>query len=119
MSELIVTKVGEVAIVNFVGTEILDMAQSKAIGIKLCATVEQPDVSCLVIDFGRVKLITSSMIGELIQVRKKSAERQVILKLCSLSSELIKLLKLLKLDKSFEIYASRELAVKALQANKK
>ncbi len=119
MSDLIVTKVGEVAIVNFVGTEILDMAQSRAIGSQLCATVEQPDVSCLVIDFGRVKLMTSSMIGELIQVRKRSAEKQVILKLCNLTNELTKLLKLLKLDKSFDIHASRDLAIKSIQASKK
>ena len=119
MNEIFVTKAGDGAIVDFVETEILDQVKARAIGLKLRELVAQGDVSNLLIDFRRVKLITSSMIGELLQLRQKCDEAQVHLKFCSLSSDLTKLLKITKLDKSFDIYASRDLAVKAFQATKK
>lgn len=118
MAELFVTRENGIAIVDFQEKEILDIAKSKAIGDKLCAIVDQGDDSNLLIDFRFLRLMTSSMIGEFLQLRKKCNESQINLKFCALSNELADLLKKLKLDKVFEIYKSRELAVKAFMKNK-
>jgi anti-anti-sigma regulatory factor len=55
------------------------------------------------------------MIGELLKLRKKCDEGHVDLKFCNLSSDLLSLLKKLKLDRMFDIFATREDAVKAIQ----
>ncbi len=118
MNEIFVTKIRDGVIVDFVETEILDVVKSRSIGLQLRELVAQGNVSNLLIDFRHVKLITSSMIGELLQLRQKCDEAKVNLKFCSLSSDLTKLLKITKLDKSFDIYSDREQAVKAFQAKK-
>ena len=113
MAELFVTRANGVAIVDFQEKEILDIAKSIAIGVQLCEIVDSGEVVNLLIDFRFVKLMTSSTIGELLQFRTKCTDSQVHLVFCNLSKDLTELLKKLKLDKSFEIYKSREQAVKA------
>jgi len=119
MSDVVVTKLNGIAFVDFAQTEILDLAQTNAIGGKLRALAESKEAFDMLIDFRRVRLITSSMIGELIKLKQKCEELSIELKFCNLSSDLAGLLKKLKLDKSFNIFATREQALKAIQTDKK
>jgi anti-anti-sigma factor len=118
MAEFIVTRANGVSIVDFAEKESLDIEKSKAIGRKLREIVDSGEVANLLIDFRFVTLITSSTVAELLQLRKKCSESHVRLKFCTLSHDLADLLKKLKLDKSFEIYPSRDPAVKAFETTK-
>ncbi len=113
MVELSVANVNGIAVVDFQENEILDIEKSRAIALKLAEIVDRGAVSNLLIDFRFVKLITSSMIDELLQLRKKCTVSQVRLIFCNLSNDLTDVMKKLKLDKIFEIYESREQAVMA------
>jgi anti-sigma B factor antagonist len=115
MSGLIVTRSPGVALVDFAATEILDMAQAKTIGAQLVALAESKEAFDVIVDFRRVKLITSTMIGELIRFRQKCDENNVALKFCNMSKDLYGLLKKLKLHKSFDIFDSRDDAVAAIE----
>lgn len=119
MADLVVTKANGIAFVDFAESEILDMAQSRSIGLKLMELVESKEAFDILVDFKRVRLITSSMIGELIRLRQKCEATDVDLKFCNMSTDLYNLLKKLKLDKSFDIYTSRDAALKAFQANRR
>ena len=119
MVEIFVTRESGVAVVDFAAKEVLDMAKAATVGRHLSDLVERGDLGNVLIDFRNVKLMTSTMINELLQVRKKCADHRVHLKFCSLSHELTDLFKKLKLDKTFEIYGSRGQALKAFQPAKR
>ena len=48
-------------------------------------------------------MVSSSMLGKLVQVHKKAGEFKVKLKLCSIDPEIRQVFKITKLDKLFEI----------------
>lgn len=118
MAEIYVTRANGNAFVDFAVAEVLDISVSNRIGTQMQEVVDRGDVTNLVVDFRRIKLMTSSMIGELIKLRSLCEEAKVQLYFCNLSNELAGLLKKLKLDKSFKIYATREHVVKAIASKK-
>lgn len=113
MAGIVVTREQGVAVIDFAAKEVLDMAASATIGRDLAQAVDSTDLGSMLIDFRNVKLVTSMMINELLQVRKKCLDKRITLKLCSLSAELADLFKKLKLDKTFEIYRNRADALTA------
>jgi anti-anti-sigma factor len=118
MADLLVAHQGNTTIIEFADKEVLDIAKSTELGVRLREIIDQSNDPNLLIDFGRVRLITSSVIGELLQAHKKCQDNKIHLKLCNFSNELTGLFKKLKLDKVFEIYASRFDALKAFATNK-
>lgn len=114
MADFVVANLQGIAVVDFTTSEILDVAKSMSIGARLGELVDSKEACDLVVDFRNVKLITSTMIGELLRLKKKCGDAQVELKFCGLSKELTVLLKKLKLDKSFDIFATREEALKMI-----
>lgn len=116
MVEIFVTRERGVAVVDFAAKEVLDMAKAATVGRHLMDLVERTDPANVLIDFRNVKLLTSTMINELLQVRKKCTERKIQLKLCGMSPELSDLFKKLKLEKTFDIYVTRAPALQAFQA---
>lgn len=119
MSDIVITQTNGVAFVDFAQPEILSLMQATSIGAQLGRVVDEKEAFDMLIDFKRVRLITSSMIGELIKLKKKCDDGNVELKFCNLSSDLLSILKKLKLDRSFAIYASRDDAVKAVARGRK
>ncbi len=114
MVEIFVTRERGVAVVEFAAKEVLDMAKTAMVGRQLMDLAERSDLPNLLIDFHNVQLLTSTMINELLQVRKKCAEQHIHLKLCGMSPELSDVFKKLKLEKTFEIHGDRAQALKAL-----
>jgi anti-anti-sigma factor len=116
MNDFVVTKQGGIAFVDFPARDILDSAIAQQIGNSLRDMVEKREVFNILIDLKAVHLITSAMIGEFIKLHSRCETGDVHLKFCNLSKELIDLLKKLKLNKTFQVYASRLEAVRAFQA---
>ncbi|MEM8864997.1 MAG: STAS domain-containing protein [Planctomycetota bacterium] len=57
----------------------------------------------LIIDFGQVEFMSSSMLGKLVKIQKKCKEYKTKLKLASLSPDILQVFKITKLDKVFSI----------------
>jgi anti-sigma B factor antagonist len=66
---------------------------------KLNATTEER----VILDFRKVKFMSSAMLGKLVQIHKKSKEFKVHLKLAAIAPEIRTVFKITKLDKLFEI----------------
>jgi len=68
----------------------------------------------LVIDFGNVKFLTSAVLGLLIRASKKIYESGGQLKLCGINPQILKIFKITRLDRVFDIYEDREKAIQSL-----
>lgn len=100
-------------IVDFGNDDILDIAKAIAIGKQLTEMLADASFNYLIIDFQSVQLITSSVIGELLNVKEKCGEGGVELFLCGMTEDLAALFKRLKLERVFTVYESRQLALRA------
>ena len=113
MAELIPQVVGDILVIDFSSNSILDASRATAVGAELRSMLDQTEQTKVLLDFRRVTLITSGMIGELLKVKKKCHEERVDLAMCNFSSDLMDLFRKLKLQKTFEIFGNRDKAFRA------
>lgn len=113
MANTRVSRVGSTSVLTFNDEEILDITAAQSVGRQLQDLIQQDGITGLLIDFDSVRLVTSSMIGELLKARSQSIDSQVKFALCDLSTELQDLFNKLKLDKTFGIYPDQATGLKA------
>jgi anti-anti-sigma factor len=92
---------------------ILDEAKLEEVGRDLLQKLDATSEERVILDFRKVKFMSSSMLGKLVLVQKKSKEFKVNLKLCSIDPEIRQVFKITKLDKVFSIEDDEESARKA------
>ena len=112
MSLLVAQKVGDVVVFVFQTTSILDEVAVNEVARELEHVVQNSEVDKFVIDMGRIEMMTSSMLGQLVKFKKLCDTEQFSLMLCNLSGEIQKLFKMTRLDKVFSIAKTREAALK-------
>ena len=103
--------VGDVLVISFLTSTIQNETDVKEAAAALdhyvlCATQKN-----IVLDLAKVKFMTSSMIGELVKLKKKCDQVKIKLKLCGLSSEVAEVFKITRMDKLFKIYKDRKKAM--------
>ena len=89
----------------FTDARILDDAKIEKLGSDLVELLNKTTEERVILDFRNVKFMTSSMLGKLVQVHKKSAEFKVKLKLAGIDPEIRQVFKITRLDKLFDIEA--------------
>lgn len=86
---------------------------------KLGADLAKQAADCaekkLLINFEPVKFMSSAMLGQLVSLQKKCKELQVDLRFCGISSEIMTVFTLTKLDKLFTIHPTESEAMKAFK----
>jgi len=105
------TKDGILTIV-FDDARILDETKLEQLGRDLMELLNKTTEERVILDFRNVKFMSSSMLGKLVQVHKKTVEFKVKLKLCAIDPEIRQVFKITKLDKLFDI-ESDEAAARA------
>jgi len=65
----------------------------------------------LVVDFGRVEFMGSSLLGTLIRLRVRTAEQDGALKICALNATVAETLSIVKLDQILDIYKDQQSAL--------
>ena len=105
------TKDGILTIV-FDDARILDETTLEQLSVELLEMLNKTTEERVILDFRNVKFMSSSFLGKLVQVHKKSIEFKVKLKLCSINSEIRQVFKITRLDKLFDI-ESDEAAARA------
>jgi anti-sigma B factor antagonist len=100
-----------VTIVDFQDARILDAVQIEEIGKELFRLVDDMDRKKLVLDFSKVRFLSSSTIGVLISLRKKTADIDGTLVICGLRSELMEIFKIMKIQKLFTFCADEQKAM--------
>ena len=111
---LLVHPIRDAVIVNFTESSILDTLQVEAIGKELYHLVEDRNHKKVVLDFSNVQFLSSSALGVLITLKKKSDAIKGKVLICSMRDELMKVFKITKLNKMFEFYEDEEKALTSL-----
>ncbi len=106
---------GQVVVATLTDEKILDETQLQGLEGSFMPLIEQNPKIQLIIDFGPVKFLTSSVLGLLIRVSKKVYEADGKLRLCSITPKILEIFKITRLDKIFEIYPDVDEAMVGLR----
>lgn len=109
--QLIVQEIGGVTIANFGSSSILEGAAVDALGRQLLDLVENQARRKILLDFSRVRFLSSTMLGVLLSMRKQLAAIKGRMAICGLRPELRRVFKVSKLEKLFEFYDKEEQAL--------
>jgi anti-sigma B factor antagonist len=106
---------GRVVIARLEDEKILDETQLQSLEGSLMPLIEQNPGIQLIIDFDKVKFLTSSVLGLLIRISKKVYEANGKLRLCAITPKIQEVFRITRLDKIFEIYPDWEEAMVGLK----
>ncbi len=109
--KLLIHPLRDVTVVTFADASILDAQQVQQIGDELYALVDKQARRKIILDFEKVRFLSSSALGVLITLRKKADQIKAKILFCNLRAELRKVFKITNLEKLFEFYNSEEEAL--------
>ncbi len=101
----------DVLVVRFVATQILDAPLIQQISSDLRKIVADPFLPKVILDVGEVRSLSSAMIGVLISLNAEAEKTKKAVVLAALRPELVKLLKMTRVDKLFRTFESQEKAL--------
>lgn len=107
-ANLLVEKIKDVTIVTFQDAALLDAASIQGVASALYNLVEQRDRRRLVLDFGKVRNLSSSVLGVLLTLKEKLDELDGRVVLVGLSRELKRLFEMTALDRLFQFASSAD-----------
>ena len=110
-----VTKFGEVGVVSFTTTQVLDELNVQQLGQELMDLVDKQYIVKMVINFEHVKFLSSAVLGKLISLSKRIAEEKGRLAFCNIREEILQVFKITRLDKIIPIAESEGDAIKMVQ----
>jgi anti-sigma B factor antagonist len=99
--------------IYFLAPRLLDQTQLEQLSKDVLAELEKTTEELVILDFQKVKFMSSAMLGKLVTINKKCQEFKVKLKLSSIDPEIHKVFKITKLDKLFDIEPDEAAARKA------
>jgi len=111
---LVMTFVQDLAIVTFQHPALTDARQLEALGAELYALVDQQARRQIILDFSRVRLLSSRMLGVLISLHKRAAGIKGRVILCGLAPTLMEIFKITRMDKVMEFPDDQNRAMKLL-----
>ena len=101
-SGLLITQLGDVTLVNFRNASILDGPTVEAIGEELYDLVDNQAQRKILLDFSSVRFLSSSMLGVLISMQKKTKSIKGRMVLAGLRPKLREVFKITGMNKLFE-----------------
>ena len=102
---------GEVLVVGFTDSKILDSQRIEQVGKELTDVVPQAIHKKLLLNFRGVSFMSSAMITKLVLLNKQCKAQGVALKFCEVSPNVLEVFKITKLNKIFDIQSDEEKAV--------
>jgi len=112
-ANLVIQAIREVTVVNFEDSSILDTLQIETIGEALYDLVDNRNKKKIILDFSKVRFLSSSALGMLITLRKKSTAIKGQLAICAMRDDLRRVFTISRLDKLFDFYENEERALNA------
>lgn len=99
---------GEVLVVGFTDSKILDSQRIEQVGKELQDAVPQAIHKKLLLNFRGVTFMSSAMITKLVMLNKGCKAKEVTLKFCEVSPNVLEVFKITKLNKLFDIQGAEE-----------
>ncbi|MBN1765156.1 MAG: STAS domain-containing protein [Sedimentisphaerales bacterium] len=114
-NKLVISREGQITIVELLDEEILEEATINEIADELFPLVSSKPNIQLLLSFIRVKHLSSSALGTLIRLNKRIEENKGTLKLCHLKKPLYEIFVITKLNRLFEIYDDQATALSSFE----
>lgn len=115
MAAINVETKGEILVAYFTDGKILDSQRIEQVGRELQEAVPQAVHKKMVLNFQGVSFMSSAMITKLVQVNKACKAQGVALRFCELSSNVMEVFKITKLNKLFDIHKSEDKAIESFE----
>ena len=115
MSALMSQTNGDVVVVYFTESRILNESTIQHIGEELEKMADRAEWGKLLLNFSDVRFMSSAMLGKLIKLNKKCKNDDIHLKLCGISKDIMQVFKLMRLHKVLNIYADETRAMIAFE----
>ena len=109
---------GEVLVVGFTDSKILDSQRIEQVGKELQDAVPQAIHKKLLLNFKGVTFMSSAMITKLVMLNKGCKSKEVALKFCEVSPNVLEVFKIAKLNKLYDIQGAEEKGIASFD-NKK
>ena len=113
-SGLVIQQIQGATVVNFRDVSILDGSSVEVIAKELYSLVDQQALRKIILDFTQVRFLSSSMIGVLLNLYKKSQAIKGRIVVCGLRSELYKVFKIMRLEHLLTFADNEHDALRAL-----
>jgi anti-anti-sigma factor len=113
-SGLVISKMLGVTVANFRDSSILNGVAVEAIGKELYVLVDEQACRKIILDVDTVQFLSSSMIGVLILLHKKSQAIKGRVVICGLKPKLKDIFKVMRLDKVLDFADTEKDALKLL-----
>ena len=114
--KLLIQTVQGITLVIFQDDSILDPLQVQDIGEQLHRIIEEEDRQRLILDFQKVKILSSQMLGVLIGLLKRIRSDRGRIVICGMKPDLHKVFKITNLDKLFTFYDTEGQALRSFEA---
>ena len=110
-SQLVLSQLEDVTVVSFRSSSIIDGVAVEAIAKEVYALVDEKARRKIILDFEQVKFLSSSMLGVLVALQKKTKAIKGRFIIAGLRPDLHKVFKITKLDKILEFADSEQTAM--------
>jgi anti-sigma B factor antagonist len=111
---LMIQKMGNIIVVEFLQTSIVDQSQIERIKQEILEQVEKAGHPKLVVSFAGVTNISSAMIGVMMALHKKVKEMGGEMRVAAANKHIMQVFKLTRLDKVFAFYKTLDQAMQKI-----
>lgn len=102
---------GEILVVGFTDSKILDSQRIDQVGKELQESIALAAHKKLLINFSGVSFMSSAMITKLVMLNKTCKAQGIALKFCDVSPNVLEVFKITKLNKLFDIQEGEDKAI--------
>ena len=113
-SLVMTSQIGEVGVVTFLTSQVLDEMNVQQLGRELDDLIEKEHMVKMVINFDKIKFLSSAVLGKLISLNKKISAEKGRLAFCLINDDIMQVFKITRLDKLIPIYDDEETAIKGI-----
>lgn len=103
-------------VLAFADERILEESDIQELSRAVLGVVDQAERMNLILDFGRVRFLSSAVLGLLIRVNKRICERGGRLRLCGIHPDIYDVFRITRLTEVFDIRDDRQGALRDLAA---
>ena len=103
----------DIGIVRFAASRVLDGSNVEQLGQEFQYLVKERYTIKMVVNFEKVKYMSSAVLGKLITLNKLITAEKGKLKFCCIDPNVLEIFRIMKLDKLFKIYDTEEKAMES------
>ncbi len=111
-SLIMANKIGDVTVVSFLTSQVLDEMNVQQLGDELNGLLSKEYATKLVINFAKIKFLSSAVLGKLISLNKKVTAEKGRMAFCGINPDIMQVFKITRLDKLIPIFDEEDDAVK-------